>query len=142
MSRLIAALVALSVLAVPAAAQAKTLRGKTSQGRGVTLTLDAAGVPKTLNYNWTLSCRKSKAKGPVKSSFVRPFDQATADVINDTDRRSRRFSGGLRVRYTGSLTAQRAGEAWSGTFSIMREFFRKGRKFDTCRADNVTFTVQ
>ncbi|MBE2320636.1 hypothetical protein DVA67_032045 [Solirubrobacter sp. CPCC 204708] len=141
MFRLIAALAALTLVAVPAAAEAKTLRGKTSQGRGITLTLGADGVPTSVKFNWTLSCNKSKAKGPVKSSFLRPFDQATPDALNDADTARRRFSGGLRVRYTGSISGQRSGEAWSGTLSIQREFFRKGRRFDTCKAENVTWSV-
>jgi hypothetical protein len=141
MFRLIVALTVLTLFALPAAADAKTLRGKTSQGRNITLTLDANGVPKTLKFRWNLSCRKSKATGHTASSFLRPFDQATPDVLVDADSQSRRFRGGLRVRATGSLSGQRSGETWSGTLSFKREFFRKGRKFDTCKAENVTWSV-
>jgi hypothetical protein len=139
---IVAAFAAVALVApATASAQAKTLRGKTSQGRSVTLKLGADGVPTSLRFKWNLSCRKSKATYPVRSSFVRPFDQATPDVIDDADTSRRRFKGGLRVRYTGSLTGQRAGATWSGTLSTRREFFRKGKKLDTCKAENVSWSV-
>ena len=141
MFRLIAALTVLTLFAVPAAADAKTLRGKTSQGRSITLTLGADGVPTSVKFRWNLSCRKSKATGHTASSFVRPFDQATPDVLADADSGSRRYRGGLRVRATGSLSGQRSGETWSGTLSFQREFFRNGKKFDTCKAENVSWSV-
>jgi hypothetical protein len=140
MLRLIAALTALA-LAVPAAAEGKTLRGKTGQGRGVTLVLDAAGVPKRVSVRWNLACDVSKATGPTSTRFLRRFDQATVDVLDDADTASRRYRNGLRVRMRGSISARRAGATWSGTFSVERSFFRKGRKFDTCRAQDVTFSV-
>ena len=127
MFRLSAALAAFTLVAAPATAEAKTLRGKTSQGRGITLTLGADGVPTHVRFKWNLSCRKSKETGPTKSSFLRPFDQATPDVLVDNDSGSRRYRGGLRVRATGSLSGQRSGETWSGTLSFQREFFRDGR---------------
>lgn len=141
MSRFIAALVALTLVAVPATADAKTLRGKTSQGRSVTLVLQN-GVPKRMKIGWSLSCGKHNSNGPTSTRFFRPFDQATADVIVDNDSVSRTFAEGLRVRNSAKLAGQRAGEAWSGTFSVRRTFYRKGKKFDTCRADNVTWSVQ
>ena len=94
-----------------------------------------------MKFRWNVSCRKSKATGHTASSFLRPFDQATPDVLADADSDSRRYRGGLRVRATGSLSGQRSGETWSGTLSFQREFFRKGKKFDTCKAENVTWSV-
>src|SRR5689334_22086462 len=140
MFRLIAALT-VALFAVPAAADAKTLHGKTSQGRSIPLTLGADGVPTSVKFRWNVSCRKSKASGHTASSFVRPFDQATPDVLTDADSSSRRFRGGLRVPAKGSLSGQRSGETWSGTLSFQREFFRKGKKVDTCKARNVTWSV-
>lgn len=139
MFRLIAVSVVLAV-AVPATAEAKVLRGKTSQGRSVTLVLQN-GVPKRLKIGWTLSCKKNKSTGPTSTRFFRPYDQATADVINDADSGSASLGKGWRVRNSATLTGQRAGEAWSGTFSVKRSFHRKGKKFDECRADNVTWSV-
>ncbi|MDA0171978.1 hypothetical protein OJ998_22950 [Solirubrobacter taibaiensis] len=141
MFRLIVAALTALLIAVPATAEAKTLRGKTSQGRSITMKLGSDGVPTSLRFKWNLSCNKSKETGATSSSFLRPFDQATADVLNDADRVSKRYRGGLRVRTSGTLTGQRAGETWSGTLSIKREFFRKGKRFDTCKAENVTWSV-
>jgi hypothetical protein len=141
MFRLIAALAAFTLVAVPAIAEAETLRGKTSQGRGITLTLGADGVPTSVRFNWNLSCRKSKETGPTRSSFLRPFDQATPDVLNDADTARRRFAGGLRVRSRGSISGQRTGQSWSGTLSFERQFSRRGKVFDTCKAENITWSV-
>ena len=141
MFRSIAALVALTLVAVPAAAEAKVLRGKTSQGRSVALVLQN-GVPKRMKISWTVACKKSKSTGPTSTRFFRPYDQATTDVLNDADSVSRTYAKNLRVRNSAKLAGTRAGEAWSGTFSIKRSFYRKGKKFDECRADNVTWSVQ
>jgi hypothetical protein len=141
MFRPIAALTALTLVVVPATAEAKTLRGKTSQGRGITLTLSADGVPTRVRFQWNLSCKKSKETGPVKSSFVRPFDQATADVLKDSDTSRRRYSDGLLVRQTGSISGQRTDQGWSGTLSWKRQFSRKGKVFDTCKAERITWSV-
>ena len=142
MFRLTAALAAFALVAAPAAAaEAKTLRGKTSQGRGITLTLGADGVPTHVRFKWNLSCRKSKETGPTRSSFLRPFDEATPDVLNDADTARRRYADGLRVRQTGSISGQRAGQSWSGTLSVERQFSRRGRVFDTCKAEHITWSV-
>jgi hypothetical protein len=141
MFRLSAALAAFTFVAAPATAEAKTLRGKTSQGRGITLTLGADGVPTHVRFKWNLSCRKSKETGPTKSSFLRPFDQATPDVLKDADTARLRYAGGLRVWQTGSISGQRAGQSWSGTLSIKRQFSRRGKVFDTCKAEHITWSV-
>jgi hypothetical protein len=140
MFRPIAALAALTLFVVPAAA-AKTLRGKTSQGRPITLTLGADGVPKSVRFQWNLSCTKSKETGPVRSSFVRPFDQATAAMLKDADTSRRRYSDGLLVRQTGSISGRRTDQGWSGTLSGKRRFSRKGKVFDTCKAERITWSV-
>ncbi|MDA0179282.1 hypothetical protein OJ997_03150 [Solirubrobacter phytolaccae] len=139
MFRLIAAF-ATFALVVPAAAEAKVLRGKTSQGRSVTVVLQN-GVPKRLKIGWSLSCKKNKSTGPTSTRFFRPYDQATADVINDADSSSASLGKGWRVRNSAKLTGTRADATWSGTFSVKRSFYRKGKKFDECRADNVTWSV-
>ena len=77
---LTAVLAAFTLVAAPATAEAKTLRGKTSQGRGIALTLGADGVPTHVRFKWNLSCRRSKETGRTKSSFLHPFDQAAPDV--------------------------------------------------------------
>lgn len=141
MFRLSAALAAFTLVAMPATAEAKTLRGKTSQGRSITLTLGADGVPTSVRFKWNLSCRKSKETGPTKSSFLRPFDQATPDVLNDADIARGRYADGLHVRQTGSISGQRARQSWSGTLSIKRQFSRRGKVFDTCKAEHITWSV-
>jgi hypothetical protein len=136
-----AAFAALTLVAVPTAADAKTLRGKTSQGHRVTLTLGADGVPTRLTIRWTGPCKKSSVPARSTSPFVPEFDKATPDVLEDADTRRGRFSGGLRVRDSAKLSGQRSGETWSGTFSQRRLFSRKGKVFDVCEAKGVTWSV-
>jgi hypothetical protein len=54
MFRLSAALAAFTLVSAPApaTAEAMTLRGKTSQGRGITLTLGADGVLTHVRFKW------------------------------------------------------------------------------------------
>ena len=136
-----AAFAALTLVAVPASADAKTLRGKSSQGHRVTLTLGADGVPTRLTIRWTGPCKKSAEPARTTSRFLPPFDQATADILRDADTRHDRFSGGLRVRNSAKLFGQRSLETWSGTFSQRRVFSRHGKVFDTCEAKGVTWSV-
>jgi hypothetical protein len=142
MFRLIVALATLTLVALPAAADAKTLRGKTSHGRTATLVLDSKGVPKRLKVGWNLACGRHKGNDPTSTTFLRKFDQATADVLRDADTGTARLDNGFRVRNRGSVSGQRNGASWSGTFSIVRTFYRKnGKQYDRCKALNVTWSV-
>jgi hypothetical protein len=132
---------ALTLVTAPATADAKTLRGKTSQGHRVTLTLGANGVPTRLTIRWTGPCKKSSVPARSTSRFVPAFDKATPDILQDTDTRRTRYSGGLRVRNSAELSGQRSGETWSGTFSQRRLFSRKGKVFDVCEVKGVTWSV-
>jgi hypothetical protein len=140
MFRLVA-LAACAALVLPAAADAKTLRGKTSQGHRVTLTLGADGVPTKLVIRWTGPCKKSKVPARSTSNFIPKFDVATTDTLQDKDTRRTRYKGGLRVRNSAQLAGQRSGESWSGTFSQRRLFSRRGKVFDVCEAKGVTWSV-
>ena len=141
MFRLIVALAALTLVAVPATADAKTLRGKTSQGKKVTLVLDANGVPKRMRIGWSARCNTSAKRARSTSTWFRPFDQATPDMIQDADTDRDSFEGGLKVRNRGTLAGQRAGETWSGTFTLHRQFARKGKVIGTCATPNITWSV-
>ncbi len=142
MFRPIVAVLAALALVVPATADAKTLRGKTSHGRTATLVLDSKGVPKRIKLGWSLACKRHKGTGPTSTTFLRKFDEATADVLRDADTGSARLDNGFRVRNRASISGQRNGATWSGTFSVDRSFFRKnGKKYDTCKAENVTWSV-
>jgi hypothetical protein len=136
-----AAFAALTLVAVPATADAKTLRGKTNQGHRVSLTLGVDGVPTRLTIRWTGPCKKSSVPARSTSRFSPAFDKATPDVLEDTDTRRTRYRGGLRVRNSAALSGQRSGETWSGTFSQRRLFSRKGKVFDVCEAKGVTWSV-
>src|SRR4051812_47218119 len=138
-----AALAALTLVAVPTtAADAKTLRGKTSQGKPVSLTLGADGVPTRLLIRWSAPCKHASGRARATTEFVPAFDQATPDLLQDAGARRTRYKGGLRVRNSAEVAGQRAGETWSGTFSQRRLFSRKGRVFDVCQTKGITWSVK
>ena len=136
-----AASAALTLVAVPAAADAKTLRGESSQGHRVALTLGADGVPTRLTIRWTGPCKKSSVPARSTTRFVPAFEVATPDTLQDADTRRTRHRGGLRVRNRAKLSGQRSGETWSGTFSQRRVFSRKSKVFDVCEVKGVSWSV-
>ena len=127
----VTAVVLAAGMIVAAPAEAAKWRGKTRQGRGVSVHTDA-------NYariRYIAPCRNDKI---VKATiwFVAPFDSASTTSFSDggpwkfrIDNRSRvvvrargRMSGGLR----------RSGR-WTGNFKVRLRVFRHGRLETTCR---------
>ena len=144
MSKLLAALaVGAALLAVPATAGAATLRGKTSQGQKVSLTVGADGVPTRVRIDWRAPCKRKagqSARGPTIGTP--PFMEATADILRDGGTYRQRFDGGLRARITASLEGRRSGTGWSGTFAVRKLFSRRGKVIDVCRAKRITWSVR
>src|SRR3954447_10532407 len=143
MPRTLAAL-ALSALALalPAAADAKTRRGKTSQGRRVSLTLGANGVPTRVRIVWRVPCRrKPGTSSPGTTVGTPPFDHASASALRDHGTYRQHWSGGLSARITGTLRGHRSGAGWTGTFSVVKRFSRHGKSIDRCAAKGIGWSV-
>ena len=134
-----AALSALLVAVVPSAADAKTFRGKTSQGKGVRV-VTGAGVFKRMVINWTADCRVgSDYRG---STLITPADTSvTADGAAVYSGYGSRLNNGYRSRIRTRLRAVPAGGGWRGTFRATVRITRNGRAVTTCRLAPVAFTA-
>ena len=135
---------------VPATASAdKTFRGKTQQGRTVTMTTGDDNVLKILRINWlTRRCALSGSRFQHITLFRPPFDSATPDAFNDAGSFRVADDGGIRSRVTIYLAGRRnvdpanpAVESWTGTLRANVVVRRRGRVIDRCRLRQITWNA-
>ncbi|WP_028064982.1 hypothetical protein [Solirubrobacter soli] len=142
MLKLTAAAALSTLLIATAPAEAKTFRGKTSQGRTASLVTGADGVPKSVRVSWRAPCKKKGYRATGGTRFTAPFSSVSADVVTDTGKSYRvRIKGGMRGRITTNLVVNRSGEQWVGTLGVRELFSRKGRVIDVCEVKRVRFTL-
>src|SRR4051812_42811223 len=98
----------LLLAAVPATAEAKSYKGKTSQRRVVTVRTGADGVVNHARLSWHAPCRGNVRYNGV-TTFRPPLDVATGDSIQDGGTYRVSVKGGFRARITGTLAGQRDG---------------------------------
>jgi hypothetical protein len=126
-------LVGIVVVALPAHAAADLrFRGKTGQGRLVTLRTDDAGMVEMVDIGWRSRCQPGGwSQGATK--FLPRFDLLTRDRIVDAGSYRERLEGGIRsilnARVAGSRVSERR---WRGVFRIRERVFRGGRLVMTC----------
>jgi hypothetical protein len=129
------------VLAAPAAADAKTWRGKTQQGRAVSVRTGADDLVNQVRVNWRAPCRKGHYVS--RTLFLPPFDVSEADVFEDVGIVRKRIDGGYRARHTlfvrGTLGAD---DRWTGTFRVRTRVTRRGRVVDICRLKRVRWWAE
>ena len=138
--------IALSALlfaaAVPAAADAATFRGKTSQGRTASLVTGADGVPTRVRVSWRAPCKKPGFRATGGTRFQAPFTAVNADLVQDTGKTYRvRITGGLRGRISTDLVVNRSGDRWVGTLGVREMFGREGKVIDVCQVKRIRFTL-
>jgi hypothetical protein len=133
--------VCLLAAAAPAPASAATaFRGKTSQGRLASVVTEADGTPRRVRIGWKAPCRTGATYTTV-TRFVAPFDMAQPGRFSDGGTFRARIPG-YRVRFTGFADGSlRPDGTWAGTFRIKAIVTRKGRRVDTCRLENVTWSA-
>ena len=152
MRALVAVLTCLALLvALPAAASAKTFRGKSGQQRNVTLQTGADGVPTSLRIPWKAKCKRNRGRATFedRTDFKAPFDQATVDALADEGSYRLRDRGGFRHTVTITVAGQRtladpanpASESWSGTVAAKITVRRRGRAYDTCTLRRTSWTA-
>jgi hypothetical protein len=144
MFRAFAAVFALLVLcAVPAAANAKTYKGKTSQGKTVTVKTGADGVVTRARLTWSAPCR-NKGRFHTTTTFSRPLDAATSDMVRDAGTYRIKDKLGYVGRITMTLAGQRnaATDRWTGTVAIKVQVARHGKVVDRCSASKVTWSAK
>ena len=141
MSRTLAAVALAALLIGPAAsAEAKTYKGKTRQGRGVIVRTGADGVVSSARIGWRAPCGQG-LRYSANTTFTKPLDAATADVIQDAGSYRVRLHGGLRARITGTFAGQRdpATDRWSGTWAVKVRVTRRGKTVDRCQLKRATW---
>jgi hypothetical protein len=125
-----------ALLAVPAVAEAKTWRGKTEQGRAVSVRTGTDDLVNQVRVAWRAPCRKGHYVS--RTLFVPPLDVSEPDRFEDAGTYRSRLKGGYRARHTvyvrGRLGAE---DRWRGVFRVRTRVRRDGRVIDRCRLDGV-----
>ena len=130
-----------AALLLPADALAsKTFRGKTQQGRGVSVLVGNDGLVDRVRINWrTRRCALGGSRFQDATQFVGPFEPTTVDRFGDAGSYTVRDRGGIRSRVRITLAGRRivdpanpAAERWEGTLRASVTVRRKGRTIDRC----------
>jgi hypothetical protein len=122
-----------ATLMVAAPAEAAKWRGKTRQGRGVSVHTDANGTVSYARLRYIAPCRDRTAVF-ANVFFVPPFDSATTTSFHDGGPWRFRIGKHTRVKARGSITGglRRSGR-WTGTFRVRLRVYVRGRLDTTCR---------
>lgn len=130
-----------AVLAAPAAADAKTWRGKTKQGRAVSVRTGADDLVNQVRVSWRAPCQKGHYVS--RTLFLPPLDVSEPDVFEDAGVVRKRIDGGYRARHAvfvhGTLGAD---DRWTGTFRVRTRVSRDGHVVDTCRLRRVRWSAE
>jgi hypothetical protein len=129
------------VLAAPAAADAKTWRGKTEQGRAVAVRTGADDLVNRVRVSWRAPCKKGHYVS--RTLFEPPLDVSETDVFEHSGTYRKRLPDGYRARNTvfvrGTLGAD---DRWRGTFRVRTRVSRQGEVVDSCRLKRVRWTAE
>ena len=128
----------IALLAIPAAADAATWRGKTRQGERVSVRTGADGVVNRVRIGFRAGCDDGKGfeRGVV---WLPPFDAPGATAFQDegvikwTFTKSRERARG-RTSIDGGL---RTSGRWTGNFRLRVKIRKHGRVIATCRTGRV-----
>lgn len=133
MRRFAVPLAVLVVLAVPAEAAADiSFRGKSGQGRLVTLRTGDDGMLERVGIRWTAPCGRQRAIS-ARTWFAPPFDSVSRDRFVDAGSTRARIEDGLRVVDSVRIAGTRVSERrWRGVFRVRVRVLRGGRLIDRC----------
>jgi hypothetical protein len=141
---------ALAAAALPAAADAKSFAGKTSQHHAASVLVGSDGLVERIRVSYSAPCRDARYRFPNIARFEPPFDMASADAVSDSGPPQRRpLKGGGRSVATLSVTASHHvdptnpnAESWSGTFAVRAVLYRNGHWLDTCELKRVRWSAR
>ncbi|MDA0185363.1 hypothetical protein OJ997_33970 [Solirubrobacter phytolaccae] len=137
------ALTALLLAAGPAVAEAKNYKGKSSQGRTITLRTGADGIINRAKLSWRAPCGQGYFFHG-STGWRPPLDSATADTFQDEGTYRTRAKNGERSRITTTFAGVRdpATDRWRGTLVVNVMVSKKGKVIDRCRLKNVTWRAR
>jgi len=135
------ALVFSAILAAPAVADARTWRGKTKQGRAVSVRTGADDLVNRVRVSWRAPCRKGHYVS--RTLFLPPLDVAEGAVFEDAGTYTSNVRGGYRARHTVFVRGELgADDRWTGTFRVRTRVTKDGRGVDRCRLKGVAWTAE
>ncbi|MDA0170873.1 hypothetical protein OJ998_17355 [Solirubrobacter taibaiensis] len=139
----VTALTALLFAAVPAVAEAKNYKGRSSQGRVVTLRTGADGIINKASVGWRAPCG-GKIVFTSRTGWRPPFDSATPDAFMDQGTYRVNAGDGERGRITSTFVGQRdpATDRWSGTLAVKVMVTKRGKVIDTCELKRLRWNAR
>jgi hypothetical protein len=144
MRTVIATLMGITTLALPAGAAAAQFDGKTSEHKNVHLHTNASGVVTRVKIDWMAPC-KSTLKYLGATGWSPPFDVSKPGGIRDAGTYTTRTAHpkGATARITARLGAlQVSDDAWKGTLDVRVILRRAGKFIDQCAIKGITWTAK
>jgi hypothetical protein len=140
--RAVLALAALCAVAasLPAAAEAATWKGKTKQGRKVTLVTGAGGTVSRVRIGWKARCGDGTYSS--RTIFLPPFDTSTTTSVADVGNYTAKPDGyhsAIHVWMKGTWVASTG--RWRGTFGVRVRVSKAGELVDTCRLKKLRWSA-
>jgi hypothetical protein len=137
--RTLALAVAMLVVA-PSVADAERWRGKTKQGRAVSVRTGDDDRVERVSVSWKAMCERGTYMS--RTVFVRPFDVSEAAEFEERASYRASVKGGYRARHTVFVHGALGDERWSGTFRVRTRVTKGGRTVDRCRIKGVRWTAE
>ena len=122
----------------------KSFRGKSQQGRTVTVTTGDDNVLKGMKINWvTFRCTRSVRRFQHVTRFIPPFKSATPGAFDDGGALTVRDPGGIRsrVRLTTSGRYDAAANKWNGWLEARIVVRQNGSVISRCSLRRTYFTA-
>jgi hypothetical protein len=142
MRTLASAIVCALVLAAPAAADAKTWRGKTKQGRAVTVRTGADDLVDQVRVGWRAPCKEGQYYVS-RTLFEPPLDVSETDVFEHSGTYHKLLDDGYRARHTVFVRGRLGSDdRWRGTFRVRTRVTRDGELVDRCRIKRVRWSAE
>jgi hypothetical protein len=138
---LVVSLVSVALLAVPSVASAARWKGKTGQGRVVTVRTGDDGVVNRVLVRWKARCRGVTRTG--RTVFTPPLDEASSASFTDGGTSRSNLGGGVRSRDTVRVSGSLGGDGrWRGTFRLRSVLRKDGNVIDRCRVRQVSWRAR
>jgi hypothetical protein len=129
------------VLTAPAAAGATTWRGKTEQGRAVTVRTGADDLVNRVRVSWRAPCKKGHYVS--RTLFEPPLDVSGTEVFEHSGTYRKRLPDGNWARNVVFVRGRLvAGGRWTGIFRARTRVSRDGHVVDTCRLRRVRWSAR
>jgi len=129
-----------AALATPAAADARTWKGKTKQGRAVTVKTGADDLVNRVRVGWRAPCEKGHYVS--RTLFLPPLDVAEDAAFEDAGTYESKVPGGYKARHTVFVRGALDEDRWTGTFRVRTRVIRDGKEVDRCKLERVRWTAE